>query len=197
MTAALHQHLEHQADALRDGPVTLGELAVMHGPALPGSLLVLVSAPCALPIPGVGNVLGVTMALMALAMWRGNDWTLLPPRVSRFSLSAAAARRVLRLLARVHRLAGRCSRPRLSHLAVLRRRSWLAPMVALMGVVIFLPVPFGNVLPALAVSVLGVGMACRDGLAVLASAALALASVTYTAAVVAGSWVWIVAPLID
>lgn len=196
MAASLHQHLDDQAARLPDQPVSLGELAVMHGPALPSSLLVLVSAPCALPIPGIGNVLGVTMALMALAMWHGRDWTRLPERVARFSLSATVARRVLRLLARVHRVADRCSCQRMSHLAVLPRHTWLAPMVALMGVVIFLPVPFGNVLPALAVSVLGVGLACRDGLAVLASAALALVSVAYTAAVVAGSWSWLVAPLI-
>jgi hypothetical protein len=70
MTNALHQRLEHHAADLGDQPTTLGALAQAHGPALPGSLLVLVSAPCALPIPGVGNVLGVTMMVMALAYAR-------------------------------------------------------------------------------------------------------------------------------
>jgi hypothetical protein len=196
MTNALHQRLEHHAAELDDQPITLGALAQAHGPALPGSLLVLVSAPCALPIPGIGNVLGVTMMIMALAMWRGEDWTVLPSRVARLEMSARAARWVLRLLARVYRLAGRWSRERLCHLTVLQRRTLLAPKVALMGVVIFLPLPFGNVLPALAVVVLGVGIAFRDGLAVLSAAGLALASVAYAAAVAAGAWAWIVEPLI-
>jgi len=196
MTNALHQRLEHHAAEMDDQPITLGALAQAHGPALPGSLLVLVSAPCALPIPGVGNVLGVTMMIMALAMWRGEDWTVLPSRVARLEMSARSARWVLRLLARVYRLAGRWSRERLCHLTVLQRRTLLAPKVALMGVVIFLPLPFGNVLPALAVVVLGVGIAFRDGLAVLSAAGLALASVAYAAAVAAGAWAWIVEPLI-
>ncbi|HYN58192.1 MAG TPA: exopolysaccharide biosynthesis protein [Rubrivivax sp.] len=196
MTHALHQRLEHHAAEMDDQPITLGALAQAHGPALPGSLLVLVSAPCALPIPGVGNVLGVTMMIMALAMWRGEDWTVLPSRVARLEMSARAARWVLRLLAHVYRLAGRWSRERLCHLTVLQRRTWLAPKVALMGVVIFLPLPFGNVLPALAVVVLGVGIAFRDGLAVLFAAGLALASVAYAAAMAAGAWAWIVEPLI-
>jgi hypothetical protein len=195
MIPNLHQRLEHHATELRDEPITLGELASVHGPALPGSLLVLVSAPCALPIPGVGNVLGVTLMLMALAMWRGKDWTVLPARVSNFQLSPRSARRLLRLLAGVYRLAAQCARQRMCHLTVLGRRTWLAPKVALMGVVIFLPVPFGNVLPALSVTVLGVGVACRDGLAVLSAAALALASIAYTAAVAAGAWAWVIAPL--
>jgi hypothetical protein len=196
MTHALHWRLEHHAAELDDQPITLGALAQAHGPALPGSLLVLVSAPCALPIPGIGNVLGVTMMVMALAMWRGEDWAVLPSRVARLEISAHAARRVLLLLAHVYRLAGRWSRERLCQLTVLQRRTWVAPKVALMGAVIFLPLPFGNVLPALAVVVLGVGIAFRDGLAVLSAAGLALASVAYAAAMAAGAWAWIVEPLV-
>ena len=40
-------------------------------------------------------------------------------------------------------------------------------MVALMALLIFLPIPFGNVLPALALSILGVGLMFRDGAVVL------------------------------
>lgn len=196
MTHGLHQRLEHHAAELGDQPITLGALAQAHGPALPGSLLVLVSAPCALPIPGVGNVLGVTMMVMALAMWRGQDWAVLPSRVARLEISARAARWVLLLLAHVYRLAGRWSRERLCRLTVLQRRTWVAPMLALMGVVIFLPLPFGNVLPALAIVVLGVGMAFRDGLAVVSSVGMALMSVAYAAAMAAGAWAWIVEPLV-
>jgi len=195
MTHALHQRLERHAAGLDEQPVTLGALALAHGPALPGSLLVLVSAPCALPIPGVGNVLGVTMMVMALAMWRGRDWAVLPSRVARLEISARAARRVLLFLAHVYRQAGRLSRERLCHLTVVQRRTWIAPKVALMGAVIFLPLPFGNVLPALAIVVLGVGIAFRDGLAVVSAVGLALASVAYAAAVAVGAWAWIINPL--
>lgn len=195
MTPSLHQRLEQRATDLGDRPMTLGDLADVHGSSLPGSLLVAVSAPCALPVPGVGNVLGVTMILMALAMWRGSDWTVLPNRVSRFQLSARSARRVLRLSATLYRLAARWSRPRLCHLTVLPARTWVAPTLALMGVVIFLPLPFGNVLPAVAVTVLGIGVAFRDGLAVVCAAGLALASLAYAAALAAGVWAWIIAPL--
>ena len=66
--------------------------------------------------------------------------------------------------------------------------------MALMGVVIFLPMPFGNVLPSLATVVLGVGIAFRDDLAVLSAAGLALASVAHAAAMAAGAWAWIVEP---
>jgi hypothetical protein len=197
MTAArrLHTRLRRVASTLGEESVSLDELARLHGPALQGSLLVLVSAPCALPIPGVGNVLGVTLILMALSIWRGRDFSELPSRVATLRLSAAWARRVLQMLALFHGLASRWSRQRLGRLTELRARSWLAWKVGLMGAVIFLPVPFGNVLPALAVSVLGLGVAHRDGAAVLLSALLALASVAYVIGLCAGAWLWMWTPL--
>lgn len=68
--------------------------------------------------------------------------------MARLKISARAARRVLLLLAHIYGQAGRWSCERLCHLTELQRRNWVAPKVALMGVVIFLPLPFGNVLSA-------------------------------------------------
>jgi hypothetical protein len=60
---------------------------------------------------------------------------------------------------------------------------------------IFLPIPLGNVLPAASVTCLGLGISHRDGLAALWSAALAVLALAYTAALAAGAWTWVVAPL--
>ncbi|MBP8309167.1 MAG: exopolysaccharide biosynthesis protein, partial [Burkholderiaceae bacterium] len=59
----------------------------------------------------------------------------------------------------------------------------------------FLPIPLGNVLPALAIVLLGLGLALGDGLAVIAGWVVAAAAVTYTVAVCAGAWIWLIAPL--
>jgi hypothetical protein len=45
--------------------------------------------------------------------------------------------------------------------------------MALMGVLIALPIPFGNTLPGFAVILLGLGLAVGDGLAVLGALVLA------------------------
>jgi hypothetical protein len=197
VTHDLQRHLKDCASRLGDGPVTLRELVDLHGPSVPGSLLIIVAAPCVLPIPGIGNVLGTAMVLLALALWRGADPALLPERVANWQMPSAAARRVLLLLAGIYGLAGRWSRQRLTRLARIDPRSWLAPKVALMGVVIFLPLPLGNLLPALAVTVLGVGVSMRDGVAVAASVVLAGASMGYALALAAGAWVWMLEPLLN
>ncbi|MBL8351178.1 MAG: exopolysaccharide biosynthesis protein [Burkholderiaceae bacterium] len=196
MSAGLHQRLRDAAAALDGERVTLSTLADLHGPATQGTLLVLLAAPCMLPMPGVGSVLGLGLALMALAMWRGHGAAGLSQRVARFELSAAWARRVLELLARFYDLAGRMSRSRLGGLAESRPRSWIAAKTGLMAVLIILPIPFGNVLPALALMLLGLGLAFRDGVAVLLSTALAGTAVLYTAGLGVAAWVWGLAPLL-
>jgi hypothetical protein len=154
-----------------------------------------------LPVPGVGNVFGLALMLLALAMWRGQGHAPLPPRVARCELSGPWAQRVLRLLARCYALAERLARPRLGLLASPRAsRSLLAPKVGLMGALIFLPIPLGNVLPALALVLLGLGLAFRDGLAVILAAVAGVGALAWTAAIGtaawAATWAWVAAPLL-
>ncbi len=192
MTAAHRpeDHLRAAAEALQGEQVSMQTLLAAHGPGTHGTLLVLVAVPCMLPIPGTGSVLGWGLLALALAMWRnGRDQPLqLPARVAGFQMSHSAAQRVLLLLARFYSLAGRLSRERLTALAHDGHRFWLAPKVAVMAVLIILPIPFGNVLPGIAVVLLGLGLAFRDGLAVLLSGAAAALALAFTAALGAGVW---------
>ncbi len=196
MTDTLHQRLRAAADALTGEPVALSHLADVHGSAARGTLLVLLSAPCVLPVPGVGNVLGIGLLLMALALWRGQDCQQLPARVAGWQLSAPWARRVLGLLARFYATAARWSRQRLPQL-VDGPQAWLAPKVGLMGALIFLPIPFGNVLPALALSLLGIGLVFRDGLAGRLAMRAGSAAVAYTAGLGVLAWQWGLTPLLQ
>ena len=177
MTAHVAQRLRDAAAALPVGPVSLLKLAEAHGPSAQGSLLLLLAAPCLLPVPGVGTVLGLGMIALALAMWRGDDMLGLPGRVAQVQMSHLWAQRVLRLLASIHEVAGRFAKARLNPIEPSGRCSWLAATGVLMAVIIVLPIPFGNVLPALAVIFIGVGVVLRDGVATLlgfATAGLAL-----------------------
>ena len=88
------------------------------------------------------------------------------------------------------------SRPRLSTLASAGAQRWLAVGVALMAVVIILPIPFGNVLPALALMLLGLGLVFSDGLAVLLAAATGAGALLYTATLGLAAWAWGMAPLL-
>lgn len=164
------------------------QLAQAHGPDAQGSLLLLMATLCLLPVPGVGSVLGLGIAALAWALWRGEHAPGLPPRVARLTLPRVWARRVLGLLARTYGLAGRHARARMSSLAEGRSRPWIAATTALMALIVLMPIPFGNLLPALALMLIGLALVFRDGLALLLGLGLAGVALLATVGLLAGAW---------
>jgi len=188
MTAPIVQRLRAAAAALPGERVSIQTLAQAHGPAAHGTLLLLMAVLCL--VPGVGTVLGLGLAALATAMWRGHASATLPRRVAELELSRHSAQRVLGTLASAYSMAGRFAKARLGHLASADRQSWTAAAIGLMGAIVVLPIPFGNLLPALAVMLIGLGLVFRDGVAVvlgLASAGLAL---FVTAGLMMMAWAW-------
>jgi len=167
-------------------------LAQAHGPAAHGTWLLLMAVPCLLPVPGVGTVLGLGMLALAVAMWRGQSAACLPRRVAELELSSHWAQRVLGMLASAYAVAGRFARARLSQLASAEGRSWTAAAIGLMALVVVMPIPFGNVLPALALALMliGLGLVFRDGVAVVLGLAMAALAICVTAGVMLMAWAW-------
>ena len=195
--APLHQRLRASAAGLTQDRVSVAQLADFHGAAAQGTSMVLLAAPCMLPVPGVGTVLGLGLAMMALAMWRGQTGAGLPLRVAEFQMSGRWASRVLGLLAHFYELASKLSRSRLHALSGAGRQGGLAAMTGVMAVLIILPIPFGNVLPATALMLLGLGLVYRDGVAVLLAIGTAIGSLLYTATLGLAVWAWGMAPLMQ
>ncbi len=184
----LASRLRTASGQLPPGPVDLAALAEAHGGAWQASLLVLLAAPCLLPIPGVGSVLSLGLALLGLMLlWRAPHDDL-PPRLGRISLPREGASRSLTLLARFYELVHRLTRPRLTHLAGPLARWWLGPMTLTMALLIFLPIPFGNLLPAVSLMLAGVALAARDGLLMLVSMGVGASALTASGALIALGW---------
>jgi hypothetical protein len=150
---------------------TLDELLRQQGAASTPMLLLVLALLCVLPLAGVGTVLSWAIALLALSWARGAPPPQLPPRLGGFRLGPRWSRRVLRALHGLRWLQGQWFRARLQLLAHPRTALFWAAWIALMAFIIFLPLPLGNVLPALSLVLLALGWMARDGLALLLSAA--------------------------
>ena len=190
MTESIVQRLRETAATLPAERVSMQTLAQAHGPAAHGTWLLLMAVPCLLPVPGVGTVLGLGMAALAVAMWRGQSAACLPRRVAELELSSDWAQRVLGMLASAYAVAGRFARARQSHLASTEKRSWTAAAIGLMALIVVMPIPFGNVLPALSLMLIGLGLVFRDGVAVVLGLAMAALAIGVTAGVTLMAWAW-------
>ncbi|MDR7335533.1 exopolysaccharide biosynthesis protein [Roseateles asaccharophilus] len=183
----LASRLRAKAGQLPPGPVPLATLAEAHGGAWQASLLVLLAAPCLLPIPGVGSVLSVGLAVLGLLLCSAHRQDL-PPRLGRLHLPHEGASRSLALLARFYDFIYRLTRPRMTTLAGPSTRWWLGPMTLLMAVLIFLPIPFGNVLPAVSLMLAGVALAAKDGLLMLVSLGVGAGALATSGLLLALGW---------
>jgi hypothetical protein len=133
--------------------VNLQELLRLHGEASTAVVLMLLSVATVLPVAGVGTL----------------------------TLNARWTRRCLHALAWIYRQANRWLKPRWQALIHDRARPGWALWIAVMGFVIFLPIPFGNVLPSLSLVCLSLGWMFRDGLALVLSTLLGISALAMTA----------------
>jgi len=142
--------------------VTVAQLLETVGERAPAVLVLLFAAPNVLPMPpGTSAILGAPLVLLALQLAIGSK-ARLPSIISRRSIAKAplvsAMRRVARWLTSDDAARSR-PRPRLPA-PVVRTTGAICAALALL---VLLPIPFGNIPPALAICLCCIGTLRDDG----------------------------------
>ncbi|HHY50119.1 MAG TPA: exopolysaccharide biosynthesis protein, partial [Alphaproteobacteria bacterium] len=157
-----------------------------------GALMFIFAAPTALLMPpGVSAITGAPLLFLSIQLMLGlRPW--LPRIISARSLSRVDFEKVVKSLAPWLARAESIMRPRFSFLG--RRPSLYAVGLAcfVMSVILFLPIPLGNMLPSAAIAVMALGLLERDGIWIGIGFAAALLSVVIVWGVV---WASVVAGL--
>ena len=135
----------------------------------PGPLLFVLTLPILLPLPpGVSMVLALPLLLVAPQIVIGRRKIWLPKALSRRTIKRrpliTLIKRILPPLDRVERIV----RPRLRFLTGRVGASIVGVACTLIAVVLVLPIPFANLVPALALGAFSIGLTRKDGLFVLA-----------------------------
>lgn len=161
--------------------ISIGDLLDALGDRAIGALMFFFAAPNILPVPpGVSTLLGAPLLFLSAQLMLGmQPW--LPGVVTRRSLSredlTTLVRRIVPWLVKAETLlrsrAHLLARPPVENLVGL--------VCLVLAAVLMLPVPLGNTLPALAISVMALGVLQRDGVWIVCG---------LLAATVAGGVVW-------
>jgi hypothetical protein len=157
--------------------ISIGELTSKFGGRAIGALLFVFGLACMLPLPpGATTLLGFPLVLLAPQLIIGASAPWLPERVKRRTLSTADLRATLpRVIPSLQRLEA-VSRPRLTIMFGALGERLIGVVCLALAVVLILPIPGGNILPAMAVSALSFALIQRDGLIALAGYILAITS---------------------
>lgn len=154
--------------------ISVGDLLAALGDRAIGALMFFFAAPNILPVPpGVSTLLGAPLLFLSAQLMLGmRPW--LPGIVTRRSLSrddlSTLVRRIVPWLVKAEKLL----KPRAQALVRPPAENLVGLVCLVLAAILMLPIPLGNTLPALAISVLALGVLERDGvwiaLGLLASA---------------------------
>ena len=164
--------------------VSIADLLRLMGPRARAALIFLFAFPNMLPAPpGLSAVLGLPLLYLTAQTMLGRvPW--LPRVVASRDMPRAAfaalAERILPLLERAERML----RPRWSPLTKGRAERAVGAFALALAVVVTLPIPLGNMLPAFAICLLALGLLERDGLWVLIGVAVGTLALAVSGTVV-------------
>ncbi|WP_374467999.1 exopolysaccharide biosynthesis protein [Phenylobacterium sp.] len=166
--------------------ISVAQLVDRFGGRALGGLLLIFGLACTLPLPPGGTtIFGFPLLLLAPQLVIGARHPWLPAKVRRGAIATADLQKGLpRVLPWIERVEA-VSRPRFSFLFVGVGERLIGLVCFLLAVVLILPIPLGNILPAAAVSLLSLALVQRDGL--LALFGYALTAVSVSVLVLAGS----------
>lgn len=160
--------------------ITIGDLlAALQGRAF-GALMFVFAAPNMLPSPpGLAGVLGLPLLVLSTLLMMGRDpW--LPDFIARRSIATEAYRSMVERATPWIRRAERLLRHRLDLFTSAPAQRLIGGLILFVTIVLLIPVPFGNLLPSFAITVLALGLLGRDGVWIIGG---------IFASVVATAWV--------
>lgn len=169
--------------------ITLGDLAQALGARSFGAFLAIFALPNLIPAPpGTTFFLGLPLIFVTwqmLASPRAGLW--LPPRLAACSMDRAQfsgfAMRALPWL----RKGERFIRPRLALVQSRLAERVVGFFALLLAIVVFLPIPGGNWLPALSLSIIGLTLSQRDGLGVILGLVVGVVALAVVAMILAAA----------
>ncbi len=162
--AKLHERAGHRAVTLREVIYTLRARAYIL-------LIILLVLPFIqpVPLPGLSTPIGFAIVLIALRLSLGQrPW--LPKKIQRVKLPAGFFGKVLTLTERVIWILESVLRPRwpvLTSTPLLNQLHAIVILISALILLLPLPIPFSNLLPAWAIFLLACGLLERDGVFIL------------------------------
>ena len=163
-----------------DPSLSLSEVVEAFGDRGIGALILVLSLMALFPWPpGAKAIFAAPIILLALELIVQRNEVWLPKWLLKASLSRNAYRTATRKLIRPIRFVENLTRPRLSVLTGPISEIVMGVLCVLLAIIMALPIPFGDMLPGLALVFFSLGIMQKDGVAVLLGGAGAVITTGY------------------
>jgi hypothetical protein len=170
---------ENQADN-----ISVGQLLEALKDRSFGVIIILFALPNAI-IP-IAWVLGTPILLFAVQLVMGRQKPWLPDFMSRQQISRDTFNKIAEYVVRYLRIMERYLKPRWNWLTTDAAERFVGLWMTFLVLVLLVPVPFGNALPAFGISIIAAGLIEKDGLAIVVGSLIGLAGTFYVVALLGG-----------
>ncbi len=148
--------------------VSVADILEAFGDRAFGALMFVFAAPLVLPMPpGVSAILGAPLSFITFQWMMGRPTLWLPRRVLESTLSMSDFRSIVAKLSPYLEKLERRLKPRLTFMYNQVGDRIMGAVCFLLALIVFLPIPFGNMLPSLSIAAFAIGAAERDGVAAI------------------------------
>lgn len=172
--------------------VSLRELLDGLGNRAFGPTLLVCSLPEALPLPvaGMSAIIGIPLMLLSVQLLLGFPRPWLPSWIANRSLKRIHFEKIVEKLLHYLEKVERVIRPRWRFATTPLVERLLGLLFLILATVIFLPIPFGNMLPALAMFVISLGLIEGDGVVIVWGVVVAFVILTLMASAIIAFLFW-------
>ncbi|MBN8530449.1 MAG: exopolysaccharide biosynthesis protein [Alphaproteobacteria bacterium] len=176
--------LEALAEKLPAPETSIDELRRMLSGRIYGMLLPVLAIPnfVPFPVPGLSAMLGLPLLLLTFQMMLGHQQPWLPEKVLKRRIKTEHLRKAIAFILPYLRKVECVTAPRWKWMLNPPMDKLIAAVCVFLSLMIMLPVPFGNALPALAICFFSIAMMQRDGACVCLGMLCAVASVAVSGA---------------
>lgn len=144
-----------------------------------GFILLIFALPNSLPIlgiPGVSTVTGLPMLFVAVQMALGHKRVYLPRWIANRSVATVDFQKLINKVAPWLQRIEKLMRPRIMFLTQVNAERLLGTVCVSLAFLLVLPIPLGNLLPALGILFIALGLIERDGVCVLIGIGIGIAA---------------------
>jgi hypothetical protein len=170
--------------------VSVGDIVQALGPRSFGLGVMIFLIPICIPMPpGIPMIVGAILGVFAVQLIIGRDKLWLPNGLAQKRLQRSSLRKAFEFAERYLGWLFRLARPRGLMITGSLGRRLSGVIFLILGFLLILPIPIiGNVLPALAGTVLALGLTDRDGLVFICGFIASLIAIMATVLMAIGTW---------
>jgi hypothetical protein len=164
--------------------ISIGDVLNAFGDRAFGALMLLFAAPNVLPLPpGMSAVLGAPLLFVTAQLMLGRSTLWMPRFICEKSISRDFFALLTAKLSPILQRAERFLRPRMPMLLHPIPERIVGAACLLLAIILFLPIPFGNIPPAFAIAAFSLGILERDGVATIIGWLATVGSILILAAI--------------